>query len=70
MIVERSDWQFNAEAKNCHGFAIFIASIGALRTSRSGAVKLSVFNISPPFTPPAPTHPKCTSAQAQDAPPT
>lgn len=29
--------RFNAEANTGHGFAIFMASVGALRASRSGA---------------------------------
>jgi hypothetical protein len=33
----RSNWRFNADANTGHGFAILLASIGALRASRSGA---------------------------------
>jgi hypothetical protein len=29
--------RFNADANTGHGFAIFMASVGALRASRSGA---------------------------------
>jgi hypothetical protein len=32
-----SNWSFNADANTGHGFAIFMASIGALRALRSGA---------------------------------
>jgi len=31
------NWAFNADANTGHGFAIFMASVGALRASRSGA---------------------------------
>jgi hypothetical protein len=31
------NWRFNADANTGHGFAIFMASVGALRASRSGA---------------------------------
>jgi hypothetical protein len=31
------NWSFNADANTGHGFAIFMASVGALRASRSGA---------------------------------
>jgi len=31
------NWPFNADANTGHGFAIFIACIGTLRNSRSGA---------------------------------
>ena len=31
------NWAFNADANTDHGFAIFMASVGALRASRSGA---------------------------------
>jgi hypothetical protein len=31
------NWRFNADAKAGHGFAIFMASFGALRPSASGA---------------------------------
>jgi len=30
-------WSFNADANTGHGFAIFMASVGALRAARSGA---------------------------------
>jgi hypothetical protein len=30
-------WSFNADANTGHGFAIFMASVGALRASRAGA---------------------------------
>jgi hypothetical protein len=33
----RHNWRFNADANTGHGFAIFMASVGALRASRSGA---------------------------------
>jgi hypothetical protein len=29
--------RFNADANPCHAFGIFMASVGALRASRSGA---------------------------------
>ena len=32
-----SNCRFNADANTGHGFAIFMASVGALRASRSGA---------------------------------
>jgi hypothetical protein len=32
-----SNWRFNADANTGHGFAIFMASVGTLRASRSGA---------------------------------
>jgi hypothetical protein len=32
-----SNWSFNADANTGHGFAILLASVGALRASRSGA---------------------------------
>ena len=31
------NWAFNADANTGHGFAIFMASVGTLRTSCSGA---------------------------------
>jgi hypothetical protein len=31
------NWAFNADANTGHGFAIFMASVGTLRASRSGA---------------------------------
>jgi hypothetical protein len=31
------NWRFNADANTGHGFAILLASVGALRASRSGA---------------------------------
>jgi hypothetical protein len=31
------NWAFNADANTGHGFAILLASVGALRASRSGA---------------------------------
>jgi hypothetical protein len=31
------NWRFNADANTGHGFAIFMASVSALRASRSGA---------------------------------
>jgi hypothetical protein len=31
------NWSFNADANTGHGFAILLASVGALRASRSGA---------------------------------
>jgi hypothetical protein len=31
------NWSFNADANTGHGVAIFMASVGALRASRSGA---------------------------------
>jgi hypothetical protein len=31
------NWAFNADANTGHGFAIFMASVGALRASRSVA---------------------------------
>jgi hypothetical protein len=31
------NWSFNADANTGHGFAIFMANVGALRASRSGA---------------------------------
>jgi hypothetical protein len=36
-FAARSNCRFNADANTGHGFAIFMASIGALRASRSGA---------------------------------
>ena len=33
----KSNCRFNADANTGHGFAIFMASVGALRASRSGA---------------------------------
>ena len=33
----RSNCRFNADANTGHGFAIFMASVGALRASRYGA---------------------------------
>jgi len=32
-----ANWRFNADANTGHGFVIFMASVGALRASRSGA---------------------------------
>jgi hypothetical protein len=32
-----SNWAFNADTNIGHGFAIFMASVGTLRASRSGA---------------------------------
>jgi hypothetical protein len=31
------NWSLNADANTGHGFAIFMANVGALRASRSGA---------------------------------
>jgi len=31
------NWAFNADANTGHAFGIFMASVGALRASRSGA---------------------------------
>jgi hypothetical protein len=31
------NWRFNSDANTGHGFAIFMASVGALRPSASGA---------------------------------
>jgi len=31
------NWRFNADANTGHAFGIFMASVGALRASRSGA---------------------------------
>jgi len=33
----RHNWRFNADANTGHGFAIFMASVGALQPSASGA---------------------------------
>jgi hypothetical protein len=35
--VRQPNWSFNADANTGHGFAIFMASVGALRASRFGA---------------------------------
>jgi hypothetical protein len=35
--VPQPNCRFNADANTGHGFAIFMASVGALRASRSGA---------------------------------
>ncbi len=34
--AKKSNWRSNADANTGHGFAIFVASVGALRASRSG----------------------------------
>jgi hypothetical protein len=36
-FARQPNWAFNADANTGHGFAIFMASVGALRASRSGA---------------------------------
>jgi len=36
-ICHQPNWSFNADANTGHGFAIFLACIGTLRTSCSGA---------------------------------
>jgi hypothetical protein len=36
-VKKPSNCRFNADANTGHGFAIFMASVGALRASRSGA---------------------------------
>jgi hypothetical protein len=35
--AHKPNWRFNADANTGHGFAILLASVGALRASRSGA---------------------------------
>ena len=35
--AEWPNWRFNADANTGHGFAIFMASVGALQPSASGA---------------------------------
>jgi hypothetical protein len=42
MRRQMANWRFNADANTGHGFAIFMASVGALRASRSGAAELGV----------------------------
>jgi hypothetical protein len=37
LYAPQPNWRFNADANTGHGFAIFMASVGALRASRSGA---------------------------------
>jgi hypothetical protein len=37
LICHQPNCRFNADANTGHGFAIFMASVGALRASRSGA---------------------------------
>jgi hypothetical protein len=36
-FAPQPNWRFNADANTGHGFAILLASVGALRASRSGA---------------------------------
>jgi hypothetical protein len=36
-IKLRSNWRLNVDDNTGHAFGIFIASVGTLRTSRSGA---------------------------------
>jgi hypothetical protein len=36
-FAPQANRRFNADANTGHGFAIFMASVGALRASRSGA---------------------------------
>ncbi len=36
-FAHQPNCRFNADANTGHGFAIFMASVGALRASRSGA---------------------------------
>lgn len=35
--LKNSNYRFNTDANTGHGFTIFMASVGALRASRSGA---------------------------------
>ena len=37
MASTRPNWSFNADANTGHAFGIFMACVGALRASRSGA---------------------------------
>jgi hypothetical protein len=37
LYAPQPNWRFNADANTGHGFAIFMASVSALRASRSGA---------------------------------
>jgi len=36
-VCHQPNWSFNADANTGHGFAIFMASVGALRPSAYGA---------------------------------
>jgi hypothetical protein len=36
-ICHQPNWWFNADANTGHAFGIFMASVGTLRASRSGA---------------------------------
>jgi hypothetical protein len=37
LAAKKSNCRFNADANTGHAFGIFMASVGALRASRSGA---------------------------------
>lgn len=36
-FAPQPNWRFNADANTGHAFGIFLASVGTLRASRSGA---------------------------------
>jgi hypothetical protein len=49
-MLHWSNCRFNADANNGHGFAILMASVGALRASRFGGALNDRFFWAPPAT--------------------